>query len=141
MSPATVVYPEVIAGLTHKPLPRRRRVVNNRRAATEGRRTQTQISIKVKDGCAVEQELLIDTSLIHEEAPKREEAHVHGQTLQRSVCVTEPFASSCYPRSYQLLWHQACRSGRHGSCDSSVCLSSPPLCHCANTLTNITEEL
>lgn len=32
-------------------LPRQRRVVNNRRVMTEGRRTQTQISIKVKDGC------------------------------------------------------------------------------------------
>lgn len=32
-------------------LPRQRRVVNNRRAMTEGRHTQTEISIKVKDGC------------------------------------------------------------------------------------------
>lgn len=32
-------------------LPRQRCVVNNRRAMTEGRHTQTQISIKVKDGC------------------------------------------------------------------------------------------
>lgn len=84
MSPATVVYPEVIAGLTHKPLPRRRRVVNNRRAATEGRRTQTQISIKVKDGCAVEQELLIDTSLIHEEGSSRRRGRKHMCTVKHT---------------------------------------------------------
>lgn len=51
MSLAMVVYLDVIAGLTHKPIPRQRRVVNNRRAMTEGRHTQTEISIKVKDGC------------------------------------------------------------------------------------------
>lgn len=32
-------------------LPRQRCMVNNRRATTEGRHTQIQISIKVKDGC------------------------------------------------------------------------------------------
>lgn len=31
--------------------PRQRRVVNNRGAMTEGRHTQTQAGIKVKDGC------------------------------------------------------------------------------------------
>lgn len=83
MSPAAVVYPEVIAGLTREPLDRQRRVVNNRRAATEGRRTQTQISTKVKDGRAVEPELLIDASLIHEEGTPRQRGRKH--TL-RATC-------------------------------------------------------
>lgn len=49
VSLAVVVYLEVIA---HKPNPDRD-VVNNRRAVTEGRCTQTRIAIKVKDGCVL----------------------------------------------------------------------------------------
>lgn len=77
MSTAAVVYPEVIAGLTHKPLPRQRRAVNNRRAATAG--TQTQISLKVKDGRALEQELRFDTSLIHKEGSPQPRGRRHRE--------------------------------------------------------------
>lgn len=77
VSTAAVVYPEVIAGLTHKPLPRQRRAVNNRRAATAG--TQTQISLKVKDGRALEQELRFDTSLIHEEGSPQPRRRKHRE--------------------------------------------------------------
>lgn len=87
MSPAAVVYPEVIAGLTHKPLPRRRHVVNNRGAVTEGRHTQTQISIKVGEGRVEEQELLIDTSLIYKEGRKNMGRATRAQSNTPEVCM------------------------------------------------------
>lgn len=67
-------------------LPRQRCVVNNRRATTEGRPTQTQISVKVKDGCGCNGRALYRHVI--NTGGGREQRNSHVVSVDPDICIS-----------------------------------------------------